>query len=762
LTNITDNISILGRQPRTIIGRDQEIESIKKQILREDVHLLTLTGVPGVGKTRLAVAVAIETKQMFAQVVFIDLAPLTTSAQVLPAVARSFGVFEGVTKTLTERLIHSIGSHHSFLILDNCEHLLGAMTEIGPLLNACPELKVLATSREVLRLKWEWVFPVPPLPVPKVEPLTPLKDLIMVPSVALFVQRAQAREPNFKITEFNARLVAEICIRLDGLPLAIELAASQINILGLQELHDRLHNSLNFRTDSPRDAPARHQTLWASIEWSYNLLDSREQALLMRFAVFSGGWTLQAAEKICSGEGLDTGEILDVLEQLVNSSLVQTEDSRQDVAKRYHFLEMIREFALEKLRISGLEVHWRQRHRDWFMCWAEKVEPLTWGPEVKQWMEQLETEFSNLLAGLEWSRNTPGQASEGLRIWKALARFWEMPNHITEGRDTAASLFKLVRERNKTRARALVAASVLARIQGDWESSQTTAEECLDLSREIGDNLSLSFIMHSLATLASVRGDLKQAETLIEESVHISRVNAQEEPQGLYIALFWLGQIRSQQGDFQQAIACLEEGLAISRKLGDRRYTSIILAGLGFCTLFQGDFKCALKILKEGLSISSDIKYFECAAYSLDALGIIACKQNQIGRAARLIGTSQALRIQTGLISWLPNIFYQQYVKQTRAAIGKQILDDAQVFASSLSIEKAIEWALSNDSKYPILLSQREMEIAGLITQGLCNRQIGEKLMISPRTVDAHVRHILDKLQLDSRSQVAAWFTAKQ
>jgi predicted ATPase/DNA-binding CsgD family transcriptional regulator len=753
--------SIFGQQPTTLVGREEEIQAVKKQILREDIHLLTLTGIPGVGKTRLAVAVASDLEQMFTQVVFIDLAPLTSSAQFLPAIARSSGVSEGAVKTLTERLIRSIGTHHVLMVLDNCEHLLEAMTELSPLLNACPGLKVLATSREILRLKWEWVFPVPPLPLPVVEPLPPLKVLVHVPSVALFILRAQAREPAFKITGSNARLVSEICIRLDGLPLALELAASQINLLGLQELLDRLNNSLNFPVDCPRDAPARHQTLWASIDWSYTLLDSREQDLLKRLAVFSGGWSLSAAENICSGEGLEPGEILPLLEQLVNSSLVQAQDRRPDTGKRYHFLEMIREFAAEELRVSGQEEYWRQRHRDWFMVWAEKVEPLTWGQEIRHCMEQLETEFNNLLTGLEWSRNTPGQSGQGLRMWKALARFWQSPNHIAEGRDTAASLLKLAPERNATRARALVVTSILARLQGDWANCQTTAEECLDLSREVGDNLSLSFILHLLAILAQVRGDLQQTAALIEESVRISRVNALKEPQGLCSSLFWQGQFRAQQGDFQQSISLLEESLAIARKLGDYPVTSAVLSALGLSTLVQGDFKRASGFLTEGLAISWEIKYFDSAAYALDALGIIAWKQSEIRRAARLIGTSEVLRAQTGIIAWFPNIFYQRYMEQSRLDIGEQMFSEALAFVNSLSIDKAIEWALSNNSKCSDILSQREMEIAGLISRGLTNRQIGEKLIVSTRTVDAHVRHILNKLSLASRSQVAAWFAAK-
>jgi predicted ATPase len=304
-------------------------------------------------------------------------------------------------------------------VLDNCEHVLEAMSELSFLLSVCPNLKVLATSREILRLKWEWVFPVPPLQVPELAALPDISTLSQVASVSLFMQRAQVRDPGFVLTAENARTVAELCVRLDGLPLAIELAATQAGTFGTKELLDRLSTRLTLADAGTRDTPARHQTLGAAIDWSYNLLSAREQNFLCRLAVFSGSWTLQAAVGICAGDGLEANEIYPLLEHLVSCSLVEA-IKQPGGTVRYRFLETIREYAREQLRLSGEEQTIQRRHRDWFLAWAEESEPNAWGPGMPEWLEQVDTDINNFRAALDWSRETPGEAANGLRFGQHL------------------------------------------------------------------------------------------------------------------------------------------------------------------------------------------------------------------------------------------------------------------------------------------------------------------------------------------------------
>lgn len=568
----------------SFVGRERELTEVKRLLAMTD--LLTLTGAGGSGKTRLALQVATELVGAYPDGVwFVGLASLSDGELVPQAVAEALGVREQPGRHITEILAEGLCTRRMLLVLDNCEHLLDAAARlVDRLLDSCPHLRVLATSREPLGVAGEANWPVPSLSLP--EPGRPLtvEELEGYEAARLFVERVLYRPAAFAVTPENAECVAQICRQLDGIPLAIELAAARVGVLTVEQISHRLEDSLKLLTGGGRTAAPRQRTLRSSLDWSHELLSTPEKTLFGRLSVFAGGWTLEAAESVGAGGVVEEGEVLDLISRLVDKSLVVAETMTGN-ASRYRLQEPVRQYAREKLAESGeSDAVRRRRHAEHYLALAEKAEPELMGERHEMWLERLETEHENLRAALSYAVET-GETETALRLAGALGGFWHMRGHLFEGRRWLEAALAEKTGPESVRGRALSRAAYLEWEQGEYERSISLSEENLALSRSTGDKAGAALALYNLGNAMLHCEEHAKAEAVLEEAVMLQRELKDES--GLARALHCLGLTVMARGDFGRAEALYEEGLALSRKMGDMLGIELLLLGMAFSALGQ-------------------------------------------------------------------------------------------------------------------------------------------------------------------------------
>ena len=631
----------------SFVGRTVEVARLTDLLFGRQARLVTLTGPPGIGKTRLAIQAASNLQDRFADgVYFIDLAPITDHALVVPEIARTLDLREMGDRTLLDMLTEYLRDRQLLLVLDNFEQVTPAAGALAHLMQSAPELALLVTSRELLRLRGEKDFPVPPLSLPDSRYAPPPEQAARYEAVRLFADRAADARGDFQLTAENAPTVLEICRRLDGLPLAIELAATRTRLFTPQALLARLQDRLKLLTGGARDLPARQQTLRTAIEWSYDLLDSAEQRLFRRLAVFHGGRTLEAIETVCDAEG-DLGiDVVEGVSSLVDKSLlVVREGTGGD--PRYVMLETIQEYAREKLEESGEAEALRQRHALYLLGFVERLAPYLIGPEQAAWLARLEDDHDNFRAALQWSLG-PGDPAVGLRLVAALQRFWAPRVH--EGRQWIVALLASPHaqspEYKVLRARAMDVAGNLAYLQSDFVAAKSLFQQSLAIFREVGDKTGIAHALDGLGEVATEYGDYETAGILFEEALALNRETGNT--WGVADMLIQIGWADMRTGDYESARVRLEESLAHYRQIGDTNRLALVLSGLGEVAVRQGDYARAAPLLEESLAASRAIGRPWGAATVLGTMGWRAMLQEEYPGAADLLGESILIRRELG------------------------------------------------------------------------------------------------------------------
>lgn len=798
-----------------IIGRERELSELAALLQQEAFRLVTLTGPGGVGKTRLALEVAYHLLPNFSHgVFFIALDPLQDPALLPATIAAALGVAECGGETVTETLRLALAKRQLLLVLDNFEHLIMAAPVVSDLLAAAPQLRVLATSREWLRLRGEHNYPVNPLATPTPGQLNQALSAAVVASfsaVELFRQRATAAVRSFELTPANAAAVAEICALLDGLPLAIELAAARLPLWGSAEaLQSRLGSAWQHLKGGARDLPAHQQTLQATMEWSYELLAPEEQKLFRRLAAFVGGCTLEAAAAVCDADA-DLGvDLWDGMAALVDKNLLR-QAGEPDGEPRFVMLQTIYAFALEQLRSSGEQARLQQAHANCFLALAEEAAPELKSSSVNRWLEILEQEHDNFRAALGWCRREKRLALM-LRLSAALAYFWYLRGYTREGLQVLTGVLSEIQGEVDTllhigalrgagmlavaqgeyaaaqnffedglaiaqrmedwdgMARALGNLGIIADNQGDFPAAQSYYERALSLAQQYGNKSTVADALLNLGTVAYALGDPTAAVSYFERCLPLMEETA--DLHGAALALGNLGSLALYQGDRTAAQSYLERSRTIAEALGDKRQSAVVLADLGLVAVAQGEHELARSRARQSLDLAQELGDWPTTVEVLRTLAILEAATGSAEWAARLRGVDVGQREVMGVIlNPLDEAKYERGLQPARQKLGAKGFATALAAGKAMGLEEAVTFAFHSltpttapenetDRQKESMdktgeLTRRELEVLRLVSQGMTDAQVAETLVISPRTVNAHLTSIYGKLDVNSRTAAA-------
>lgn len=759
----------------SFVGRRRELAQVRQML--SSSRLVTLTGAGGVGKSRLALRVATQVQQAFDDGSrLVELGDVQDPALVEQAVADALGLREqgplGEPSTLAARLTNYLAARQVLLVLDNCEHEVDAVAKLGEaLLRSCPGLRVLATSREPLRISGEIILPVPPLPVPDPRQPSTVRQVSRLEAVALFTERASAAVPGFRLTTANTAAVAEICHRLEGLPLGIELAAVWVRALSPDEILRRLSDRFRLLGAGPRGMPDRHRTLRACIESSYGLCTRAEQLLWARLTVFIGGFDLEAAEQICAGGNLASEDVVDLVTSLVEKSILIHEND--GAAVRYRLLDTIREFGREKLRESGQHVALGRQHRDWYCAMVALAETEWISDRQVDWFARLGRMYPNIRAALEFCLTEPGETAAALRTAASLYAYWLGRGLLTEGRYWLNRALMLQPRPSAERVRALYAAGMLAVHQGDVASASVLVAEVQRVTERADDTSARALSGLASGYLATFRGDLHRAASLLDAVVDTYR-GKDDDLLLLIDVLLLLALTNTALGDPAGALACHEEVLAITEPRSEMWFRSISLWVLGVARWQQGNPPEAIGLVHESLRLKRPFDDLLGTAWCLEALAWIEADGPNPRRAAILLGAAaERWHVTNASPAKAPHPplrgYHETCEQRIRGALGERAFQAAFQRGLGLSLTDAIEYALNEKPQVTpshlgvaTTLTRRERQVAELVAEGLTNKEIAARLVIGLRTAESHVESILAKSGLANRTELAVWITGQR
>ncbi|MBV9597481.1 MAG: tetratricopeptide repeat protein [Chloroflexi bacterium] len=771
----------LPTSPDVMVGRAREVSLIRDRLKNREIRLVTLCGVGGIGKTRLALEIARSVQTDFADGSrFVDLAAFREPPLVLSAILSCINARHTGRRLLLDALKRALQRRHLLLVLDNFEQVLQAAPLIAELLKDCPALTILATSRAPLRLSWEHEFPVGPLEIPDKELYRQPHELAACPSVALLLER-MGRVGVADTQELDDLVaLAEICRRLDGIPLAIELAAARARLLPPRAMLARLERPLNLLTAGPRDTPARHQTLRKTFDWSYDLLTDVDQKLFRQLGVFVGGCTIEAAARVSDGHSPVDVMFLDSLGRLVEASLLRREEQGPAREARLSMLEPIREYALERLQASGEADLVRQRHAIAYLELAELADPELRGARQTEWLARLERDHGNLRVAQRWFIER-GDVERSLRMAAALSWFWWISGFIREGLERLKEVLAQQAPHPRgalvtlARANALCGAGVLAYQQGDLASSSAHMHAALALYEHSGDARGRGLVLNTLGNCALVQGDVSRAELLYEQSLEAHR--AAGDVRGQAQTMTNMGLVAFQSKNYDRAHRLLIESLSMERALGDTHGVAFALGSLGLVQCYRGELVAAQASFRESLSLWRDAGGRAYLPLLLEAYAVALAAGGDGLRAVRVAGGAAALREEIDAprpAVWTPEL--NRWLDMARAAIGREASTKAWNEGLALSVEEVIAEALaaerltgprvmpvssskaSDEPKaLPSGLTPREAEVLRMVASGDTNKEIAGKLVVSIATVERHLANIYGKIGARGRADATAF-----